>query len=291
MPFVVGAPRSGTTLLRLMLDAHPHLAIPPETGFLAKTADWARQPPTSRDQWLDDVRRFPADAPVWPDFGLAPLDVLAAMDHGRPFDVAAGVRSFFRAYAARFGKTRAGDKTPLYCFHVAAIADLLPESRFVHLIRDGRDVAASWGATWFAPGPAVTDLAEGWIRHIAAVRRAADERGIAVLDVRYEALVTEPEATLRRICDFIDLPFNRAMLSPHRHATARLGEHGARLGADGTVVISRQTRRAQQTRTLTPVSPDRIGSWRHVWSSDDVQTFERACGHWLDELGYTRAAS
>jgi hypothetical protein len=119
MPVIVSAHRSGTTLLRLMLDAHPGLAIPPETGFLALCTKWLKSPETSPENFIDTISDFPLDTPT-------------------------GIRTFYRAYSNRFNKSRYGDKTPNYCFHIAAIHQLLPETCFIHLIRDGRDVALSW---------------------------------------------------------------------------------------------------------------------------------------------------
>jgi hypothetical protein len=116
-PFVVGVPRSGTTLLRLMLDAHPELAIPPETGFFPwiTTIDG-----TARGAADEFVQRLMA-SPTWVDFHLdagALRDALAALPG---FSVAEGLRCFYRLYAARFGKRRWGDKTPVHGPHIRLI--------------------------------------------------------------------------------------------------------------------------------------------------------------------------
>src|SRR5881394_462023 len=143
--FVVGVARSGTTLLRLMLDAHPDLAIPHETHFLPAVLALAGD--ADRDELFRRVTEFE----TWPDLGLDAHDYRRAIEGVEPFDLATGVRVFYRLYAARFGKVRWGDKTPPYLGHLAAIERLLPEARFVHLIRDGRDVAVSLEPLWFAP--------------------------------------------------------------------------------------------------------------------------------------------
>jgi hypothetical protein len=291
MPFIVGAPRSGTTMLRLMLDAHPDLAIPPETGFLALCAGLHASPPITAEDFVRQISHFPPDAPTWPDFRLREDALVAALGTEPPFDIPAGLRKFYEMYAARFGKTRAGDKTPLYCFYVASIHEWLPEARFIHLVRDGRDVALSWRKTWFSPGPEMTDQAAGWVRHVEAVREAARTSPVPVLEVRYETLVTTPAQVLEAICRFIELPFHPAMLEHHRGAAARLSEHGARVSSTGMIAVTAEQRRAQQVRTVSPVSNERVGAWQREMTHDEICAFESVGGQLLDELGYVRSGS
>jgi hypothetical protein len=142
VPFVVGMGRSGTTLLRLMLDAHPELAIPPETHFLADL---------QKDLTLVDFYNILVTYRTWSDFGISHREFLQELRDIENFDVSNGLRCFYRLYARRFAKVRWGDKTPLYSSRMLNISDLLPETRFVHLIRDGRDSALSYRSVWFGP--------------------------------------------------------------------------------------------------------------------------------------------
>ena len=137
-PFVVGLTRSGTTLLRMMLDAHPLLTIPPETHFLPDLIKAARA-----ERGTEGMLEAITSNRTWGDFGIGEEEMrerLAAVESG---DGAGAVRAFFAAYADKQGKPRWGDKTPAYMLAVQRIGRTLPESRFVHLIRDGRDVALS----------------------------------------------------------------------------------------------------------------------------------------------------
>ncbi len=115
-PVIVGVPRSGTTLLRMMLDANPALAIPPETGFLVAAAgipDGAG----ARDAVLAAIR----SADTWPDFSLLEEDLCREIVDLPSTARADVVRTFYRVYAARFGKLRGGDKTPVYGRHLREI--------------------------------------------------------------------------------------------------------------------------------------------------------------------------
>ena len=113
-----------------------------------------------------------------------------------PFTVSDGFRLFYRMYAQRFGKPRGGDKTPMHCRHLRTIERLLPEARFVHIIRDGRDAAVSLRRQWFSPGHDIQTQARYWRDNVLLARQqAAGCRHY--LELRYEDLVRAPEAALR----------------------------------------------------------------------------------------------
>ncbi len=225
MPVIVGAPCSGTTLLRLMLDAHPTLAIPQKTGFLAEAARLG-----GGEGLREALFRLIRDGESWTDFGLPEEDLRRALETVDPATVPDAVRAFYRLYAARGGKTRWGDETPEAGLHIPDIARLLPEAHFIHVIRDGRDAAVSVRPLHLAPGGSMGEVAEGWRRHVEAARSAgpATDR---YLEVRYEDLVPRPEAALREVCAFVDLPFDARQLECDRRAPEPLLEHGGRVDA------------------------------------------------------------
>src|SRR4029079_14672106 len=99
--------------------------------------------------------------------------------------------------------------------YLAAIRELLPETLFIHLIRDGRDVALSVAGLWFSPGKAIEDRARSW-RAIVEAARAQASSGDGYVEVRYEDLVRDPRPVLERLCDRLELPFEEQMLSYHR---------------------------------------------------------------------------
>ena len=164
MPVIVGVPRSGTTLLRMMVDANAEVAIPPETGFLPALADVDPSVDARETAW-----QIMTGFHTWSDFGLDPATLRAALREGSG-SAADCARAFYRAYARRFGKARWGDKTPTYGDEMDRIAALLPEARFVHIIRDGRDVVASVRGLWFRPGETVEACARDWAARLAHTR-------------------------------------------------------------------------------------------------------------------------
>jgi hypothetical protein len=279
MPIIVGAPRSGTTLLRMMIDAHPAVAIPPETGFLPALADLDPGAATCRTA-VDIITGFH----TWPDFHLDPAALRAALDR-RPLAPADAAREFYRLYAERFGKPRWGDKTPSYDIRMDRVASLLPEARFIHLIRDGRDVMVSVRSLWFRPGDTVEACAHDWAARLARTR-ALGSHVRRYLEIRYEALVVSPEQTLREICAFLDLTFEPQMLSYYTRSGARLAEHEARYDAHGRLLVSRADRVHNQRLVMEPPRADRIGRWQAELTRDEARRFEAVAGEWLERLGY-----
>jgi hypothetical protein len=285
MPVVVGAPRSGTTLLRLMLDSHPELAIPPETSFLALAPKLRGSGDGLRERFFHAVTTSGAPTPVWPDFEI-PLETFwRALLEISPFTAAEGFRAFYRLYAERFGKTRAGDKTPLYCLEMDTIRRVLPEARFIHLIRDGRDVALSLRRMWFSPGDEMETQAAYWRRCVLGARRAGLGRP-DYLEVRYEALILNTRQTLERICEFAELPYDEALENHPTRARERLGEQKGRTGPDGTPLVTPEQRLAQQSHTLQAPNPALVHGWKTAMSDEEKASFERVAGKLLRELGY-----
>ena len=227
MPIIVGAPRSGTTLLRFMLDSHPELAIPPETGFLTLGPTLRGRGDRLRDRFFRAIVNYPEPLTSWPDFEIPEEAFRAALDEINPFTLSEGYRAFYRLYADRFGKPRSGDKTPIYCLSLDAIRLVLTEARFIHIIRDGRDAALSLRQMWFSPGREIETQAAFWRKHVLAGRRAGLGRP-DYLEVRYEDLILNTRETLERICAHVCLSYDDAMLSYYTRSAARLREHKGR---------------------------------------------------------------
>jgi hypothetical protein len=259
---VLGVRRSGTTLLRVMLDRHSQLAIPDETYFVPQLADRHLRR-VDADDFLDDVRRVV-------EWDL-PLDkVRARLRDGMPSGEAIG--ALYAVYAEEQGKPRWGDKTPMYMQNLRLLERLFPDALYVHLIRDGRDAATSFLAmppgivteTWMHPRTPA-EFACQWRTEVAAARRLGRRAGARYVEVRYEELVADAESTLRTICDFAGLEYEPAMLD-----------------YAGNVDVS--TKPHQQRLTQPPTSG--LRDWRAQMSAGDIEAFEHVAGDLLRELGY-----
>jgi hypothetical protein len=262
---VLGVRRSGTTLLRVMLDRNPALAVPDESYFVPTLARRHGDRPDP-DAFVDDLRRLRTIV----EWELDPLEVRARLRPGATLGEA--VSAIYEAYAARHGKERWGDKTPMYMQHLPLLERLFPDARFVHLIRDGRDAAVSFRAmpegvatrTWAHPDTP-SGFACQWRAEVEAARALGRRVGDRYLEVRYETLVADPESELRQICEFAHLPWDAAMLD-----------------YAGTVDLSAKPHQQSLSRPPTPGLRD----WRRELPADDQAAFEAVAGDLLAELGY-----
>ena len=288
-PFVVGVARSGTTLLRLMLDAHPELAIPPETHFVPKLIShcerWIAEEATT-DELRERAFELVTTHPRWGDMGLDPEELRRRLAQCDPLTPGDAVRSFYEAYAAREGKPRWGDKSPPYTWKALRIQRGLPEARFVHLIRDGRDVALSLNEVSWGP-VGIAEAAHKWTEELTRARRRARRlaRG-TYMEARYEDLVADPEPVLRSVAAFVDLPWDDAMLTYHQGAEKRMREVVRELKPLGGGTITAEERTRQHELVSKPPRASRVGRWRTEMSRGDRQAFESVAGELLAKLGY-----
>jgi LPS sulfotransferase NodH len=263
---LLGVSRSGTTLLRVVLDRSTGLAIPDESFFVPLLA--RRHGKTAeRDAFLDDVARLPTVR----DWGLTPEDVAPFLRPGLPTGEA--IAAIFEANAEKAGKPRWGDKTPMYMRHLDLLERLFPDAQYVHLIRDGRDAALSFldmpegtfTRTWAHPTTPAR-FACLWRKEITGARALGRDVGSSrYLEVRYEALVADPAATVAAICAWAELPFEQTMLE-----------------YVGEVDVSAKP---HQQRLLAPPTKA-VRSWREEMLPADVRAFEEIAGDLLAQLGY-----
>jgi Sulfotransferase family len=243
-PFVVGCSRSGTTLLRAMLDAHPLLAVPPESHFALAPNLRSLRGALRRERWF---ALWEIEAPDLRGLGVADA-----------------IRALFAAYAAKQGKPRYADKTPHYVSHLPLLAERFDEARFVHVVRDGRDVALSLREVPWGPDD-VEEAALHWRRRVLEGRGA----GLGphrYRELRYEELVADPERELRALAAWLDLPYDDHMLRfAERPLVVPYPEHHARLHQ--------------------PPTPG-LRDWRREMPEADVARFEAVAGDALEALGY-----
>jgi hypothetical protein len=264
---VLGVSRSGTTLLKEMLDRHSELAIPSESYFIPQLR--ARHGATpDRDAILADLGRL-ARVREW---GVTADEVRRRLPADPSF--AEVIQAVYRVYADSRGKGRFGDKTPSYMQHLDLLESVFPGAQYVHIVRDGRDAALSFLGmrrrprfNWARPR-GLGDFACQWAFQVRAARRFGSTiaRG-RYLELRYEDLVAEPERSLAAVCSFLELPFEPAMLEYHRVVdTSRLEDH---------------------PRLAQPPSAG-VRDWTAQMAPRDVERFEAIAGGLLVDLGYRR---
>lgn len=278
--FVVGSDRSGTTLLRLYLNAHPELAVPSESWFLIDL--FGRFGPTARldsgdvEAALDIVSEHPRFVDGW---SVDVATLRSELVPRAPLAMAELVDALFRAEAGIGAAGRWGDKTPEYASHIAALRACFPGAQFVHIVRDGRDVYLSLAAKrWADRGHTPYELGRYWRGVVGSAAAAGKRLGPdTYLEVRYEDLVLDTSATLERVTAFLGVPFTSELLSAHE---------------DADEIITPKERKAGVHDKLTrPPRPDDVQRWR---TSRDTLRLRLAASTMADELtarGYDGAPS
>jgi len=211
--FIVGSGRSGSTLLRMILASHSRIAIPPETWFLIPLCE---QIPLERPLDASAVEKAIAIMTGhyrWPDMGVDASAFRQEVTSVKEPYLKDVVEIVYRKHLKEEGKTRWGDKTPGYIKIVPELAKLYPDARFIHLVRDGRDVAKSFQSTgWY--GPLLHDNTREWTEALAyETRWSRSALASKILSVRYEDMIGDSEAIVRKICAFLGEEFEPQMLS------------------------------------------------------------------------------
>ncbi len=220
--FIIGAMGSGSTLLRLILDSHPNIAIPRETGFMRaynahqfipfkwSGRNWAKRMGWTRQE-LDE-------------------------------ELAAFYDRIFMRNVERQGKTRWGDKTPYHTWHVDDMARLFPEAQFVGIVRHPGACVSSNMNRW---GHGVKQASYHYSRYNREIARQAGALGDRFAIVRYEDLVLRPEELLRELLDWLGEPWSTDVLEHHTVQGAR----GGRLKVEG------------RSRVDDPIDTSRVTKW------------------------------
>ena len=209
---------------------------------------------------------------TWPDMGLDAAEVRSRAANLSEVRLRDLVEIVYRWHMEVEGKSRWGDKTPAYIEIVPPLAAMFEDAKFIHLIRDGRDVAKSFERQgWHGPG--MHGYTREWLRAIELDMRLSktvlNER---ILRVLYEDLVLHPETTLRRICDFIDEKFEDQMLLWHEKVDNAIPLRDKRihlgLGRD--------------------MNPSDVGRWKREMTYREIFVAEALIGTQLSHFGYER---
>tara|TARA_B100001059_G_scaffold5322_1_gene4476 strand:- start:801 stop:1715 length:915 start_codon:yes stop_codon:yes gene_type:complete len=267
MFFIVGVPRSGTTLVQSICSAHSNLHVPPETAFFFK-----HRPPAGSA--TDDAawRRWQqelAEAEEWTDQDLDHAEFIRRIDA-----TDRSARSVFltlmQMQAEASGKNRLGEKSPHHLKCVDELATMFPDAKFVHIMRDPRDVIASQLRM-----PWINDCyllrARSWRRLIQTAGRHRRDLGDGRwLDLKYEDLVADPEPHVRTLSGFLGEAFEPGMLDFHKRSSQGFEDR----------------EQSWKGRTLQPIDQVRVDRWKHDLRRRRVRGIERETATCMASKGY-----
>lgn len=261
--FIVGCGRSGTTLLRTMLHRHSQVAIPVESLFIIDYFRAMNHAPVER------FRRLILREHEFSEWHLS----LTEQDLAHCNSVRELIDEVHQRFAARKGATRWGQKTPRFIRYGELLKSVYPEARFIHILRDPRAVVNSLIRSNVHRSNAYY-AARRWLQDTRAGLALEERYPEDVMRLPYEMLVSEPEPALRRVCEFLDLPFEPQMLEYYKEKEeAYSGYH-----------------EAIHARLQEPPRKERIDAWRGHLSAEEVALVEQVCMPLMAELGYAPEA-
>jgi hypothetical protein len=224
----------------------------------------------------------------WQNFRMSNMELLEIITNVESFTVANATRALYQRYAQKEGKPRWGEKRPSYLGFMGKINALLPETKFIHIIRDGRDVALSMQNLWWGAGEDWKGQGKYWTDLIRAGRALGTTLGDQYMEVRYETLCRSTEDALRPICDFIKVPYNAVMLRYHETALQEIQKTKAhpRFDRSGKLVMTDERLWSIHELTVMPPQIERAERWRNDMTLNARIAFETTAGDLLRELNY-----
>ena len=273
--FIIGSGRSGTTLLRSILIADGSIAIPPESFVIFKV--YRKFHTYAHLGWRDLSRLIIAEFESQEQFRRWNTNVFPCYQEA--FQLPENERSLsrlieivFRQYMKDNNQTATmwGDKTPLNTYYYNWMLKLYPHAKYIHMLRDGRDVVAS-----LIKSELYSDVQDACWRWTAGVKRA-QKLGVQVsgenfLEIRYEDLVRNTEDEVKRLCFFLDIPFSAKMLNPQQTAKKAM---------KNTIAF------AHHKNLLNPINSSSIGKWEKELDKEQKDFVFKKMGKMLKEQGY-----
>ncbi|MEM6260639.1 MAG: sulfotransferase [Planctomycetota bacterium] len=262
--FVVGHPRSGTTLLASILDRHSQIAVPPETSYLfphrlpAISADCRSGVLTPGGEGERLMRDLGISDPsgTWNDFLTRPKRGPQEL-----FDF------LMNTYARQRGKTRWAEKSPWHLRHTKKLWRWYPAAKIIGLVRDGRDCILST-RKHLDSGHDLTWHALNWRRGARMCQRLSKQEPSRFLLIRYEDLAREPSETSRRVCDFIGVPYEQQQIKPEGGAAVRLAHE------------------TWKERVDSPIDGSRVFAWRESMKGEELASIKLILHRTLKHFDY-----
>ena len=263
--FIIGMPRSGTKLLRSLLNNHSQIAITTyESGLIpffyknfsnygdVKIKNNFHKFYQKFSQTTFFTRLTKDDAFINEDLWFKDI-----LDGSFP-EV---IEVFYTIYAQSRNKNIWGDKTPSYIYEIPLLSRLFPQAKFVHIIRDVRDYSLSVKKAW---NKNIFRASQRWTDAIEGCRRDVEKSKVeAYLEIKYEHLISHPESTLTSVCDFLHIPYekdmNKLIKSPENLAA---------------------------TKGIKNIVTDNSGKWKTQMKASTILKIEANCGRLLNNLGY-----
>jgi hypothetical protein len=275
--FIVGEPRSGTTLMNTLLAAHPNIAIPySETKFLSY---WMKQNPSQSGCHPEDFNTFWVNYINSKSFSYLGIDadaVLARISTANTYNYQTIFTSLMEEYALKMRKPRWGEKTPAHYLYLNVLFEWYPQARIIWMLRDPRAVVASLINTPWARG-SIVSYSQRWCKSICLFeqRWVRDER---VKLVKYERLVQDPKSEMEQVCQFINEEYTSEMITNRSETSS-------------PIINRTSSDKSFFQATLRAVDQASLEKWRYALSSRQLALIENVARFKMLAHGYQPATT
>lgn len=279
--FIIGNPRSGTSLFRLMLNSHEHLLVPPECGFLqwwhSKYQNWS----ADNSKSYDDISTYVNDlltSKKIDDWNLEKKDLVDRIIKARPNTYGELSLIVYLSYnKSSKSILKIGDKNNYYIDHLATLDGIYPEAKYVHIVRDGRDVACSYLAlnklksdSKYKPNLSSTigAIASDWNSNLNRIITHLEHRDH--LTIKYEDLIINTKHTLKQVSDFLQVDYSDQMLNYYKH------DHND----------EPKSTLDWKTKTLEPPDKTNLNKFHTLLTAEQIRVFNELNRDLLDKFNY-----
>lgn len=279
--FIIGNPRSGTTLFRLMMNKHSRISVPPEAGFLVWLNSSFNYFQIMDIPLLIEALKNTKKIESW---NLDYETLQDYMQKKKPNSFPDAIDVIYEYYSSNVLQKKVdvfGDKNNYYLNHIDLLACLYPDAKFIHIIRDGRSVAASYQSLMtksidsaYAPKlpTNITEIAEEWMHNINHIQ---DSLAALPLEnwtsIRFEDLVLYPEKILGNVCKFLNLDFEKQMLEYYQ--------------TDESSGLEPVEYLAWKSKNLQPLQFEEVDKYK-LLNADDLNKFEVIAAEMLKKYHY-----
>jgi hypothetical protein len=273
--FIIGSGRSGTTLLRAILQTHPEVHIPPETYVLGRVIKNYKR--YSRLPWRVLLIIILAEFEYHPEFGTFGISLRklyhklkACLPEEQNLAHVLNSIYMFHANTVTPSAARWGDKTPMNTFYLDRILSVFPNALFIHMIRDGRDVVKSMLEA--GRYKTIHEAAARWIRSVQIARDFGKKYQGNYYEIKYEDLVKAPKDKIQVICNFLGLEFVGSMLRHHENQST----------------LTDIDKYSHLSNVKAPISTASVGKWRKYFNTRKIEELYDRMGPMLESLDYKR---
>ncbi|MCF8069441.1 MAG: sulfotransferase [Desulfobacterales bacterium] len=267
--FIIGAQRSGTTLLRLILNSHSHISIPEEGTFWmpilrdCKHNIASEIPKTKLKNYFEYIKKNN-------QFKLWKIEITELEEelmNRKEVTPHVLMTAIYSKYNETQNKIIWGDKTPSFFRMIPIIAEIFPDAKFIHVVRDGRDIHLSLKKLGLYQSNVCVDALE-WVHKVKKAQMDLNTlESDRFLEIRYEDLVSNFDKTIHTICTFLTLSYENPMVDFWKNSEKFIGKHHSK-------------------KIFQPVTTDSTKKWKKTMTKKELGKFDILAGMLLEDLGY-----